>query len=117
LLDARSAAEYRGETKPKDGGPAGHIPSARSLDGYDLVDADGRFLDEETQRARIARAGITTDKPVISYSQGGARSALTVFALERLGQGARHYVHGLPDWVKDPSGRLIPGTEAGDDAK
>jgi thiosulfate/3-mercaptopyruvate sulfurtransferase len=84
LLDARSEAEYRGETKPRDGGPAGHIPSARSLEAYGLVDADGRFLDAETQRARLARTGLAAGRPVIVYSHGGSRSALAVFALERL---------------------------------
>jgi thiosulfate/3-mercaptopyruvate sulfurtransferase len=111
LLDARSVAEYRGETPPRNGGPAGHIPSARSLEGYDLVDAEGRFLDAESQRARLARAGIVPDRPVIAYSNGGARSALSVFALKRLGISTRHYFQGLSDWSKDSSASLVVGAE------
>jgi thiosulfate/3-mercaptopyruvate sulfurtransferase len=112
LIDARSEAEYRGETKPSDGGPAGHIPSARSLDGYDLVDADGRFLEAEAQRATLAKVGLAAERPVVVYSQGGGRSALVVFALERLGFHARHYFHGLADWTKSPAAPLIGGAES-----
>jgi thiosulfate/3-mercaptopyruvate sulfurtransferase len=111
LLDARSAEQYRGESKPTNGGQAGHIPSARSLDGYDLVDADGKFLDAETQRARLAKAGIAADRPVIVYSGGGARSALSIFALKRLGISARHYYQGLPDWSKGTSAQFIIGVD------
>jgi thiosulfate/3-mercaptopyruvate sulfurtransferase len=111
LVDARSEAQYRGETKPTDGGPAGHIPSARSLDGYDLVDADGRFLDADVQRARLAKAGLAADRPIIVYSQGGSRSALVVFALERLGIHARHYFHGVPDWSKGQSAPFVLGAD------
>jgi thiosulfate/3-mercaptopyruvate sulfurtransferase len=117
LLDARSAAEYRGETRPRNGGPVGHIPSARSLEGYDLVDAEGRFLDAETQRARLAKAGIAADRPVIVYSQGGARSALAVFALKRLGIPARHYFPGLSDWSKVPSAPFILGADPSERAR
>jgi thiosulfate/3-mercaptopyruvate sulfurtransferase len=73
LVDARSAAEYRGEKKPQNGGRAGHIPTARLLDLYDLVDADGRFLSADAQRKRLVKAGIAPDRPIIVYSQGGAR--------------------------------------------
>ena len=109
LVDARSEAQYRGETQPSDGGPAGHIPSARSLDGYDLVDADGRFLDVDAQRARLAKAELAADRPIIVYSQAGSRSALVVFALERLGIHARHYFHGVPDWSKGQSAPFVLG--------
>jgi thiosulfate/3-mercaptopyruvate sulfurtransferase len=111
LLDSRSAEQYRGETKPSNGGKAGHIPSARSLDGYDLVDADGRFLDAETQRTRLAGAGIAADRPLIVYSAGGARSALTIFALNRLGISARHYYQGIPDWSKGTSAQFSIGAD------
>jgi thiosulfate/3-mercaptopyruvate sulfurtransferase len=117
LLDARSEAEYRGEAKPRDGDRAGHIPTARSLDAYDLVDANGRFLDEDAQRARLTRAGVVADKPVIVYSNGGGRSALAIFAFRRLGIPARHYFPGLSGWSKNTSAPLVLGTEAGERAR
>jgi thiosulfate/3-mercaptopyruvate sulfurtransferase len=117
LLDARSAAEYRGEptagAQAKPGRRPGHIPTARSLEGYDLVDAEGRFLASEVQRERLTKAGIARDRPVIAYSAGGARSALVIFALRRLDIPARHYHAGLGDWLKDPSAPIVTGDEPG----
>jgi thiosulfate/3-mercaptopyruvate sulfurtransferase len=118
LLDARSAAEYRGESpagaQAKPGRRPGHIPTARSFEAYELVDADGRFLAPEVQLDRLARAGFAQGKPVIAYSAGGARSALVVFALHRLGIPARHYHAGLGDWLKDASAPIVTGDQPGE---
>jgi thiosulfate/3-mercaptopyruvate sulfurtransferase len=117
LLDARSVAEYRGETpavaQAKPGRRPGHIPTARSLEGNDLVDAEGRFLSPEAQRERLTKAGITKDRPVIAYAASGARSALVIFALSRLDIPARHYHVGLGDWLKDASAPIVTGDEPG----
>jgi thiosulfate/3-mercaptopyruvate sulfurtransferase len=117
LLDARSVAEYRGETpagaEAKPGRRPGHIPTARSLEGYDLVDAEGRFLAPEVQGERLTKAGITKDRPVIAYSASGARSALVIFALRRLDIPVRHYHAGLGDWLKDASAPIVTGDEPG----
>jgi thiosulfate/3-mercaptopyruvate sulfurtransferase len=109
IVDARSAEEYRGERKPQNGGRAGHIPSARSLDAYSLVDAEGRFLDASAQRERFASAAIELDRPIVVYSQGGNRSSIVIFALRRLGIPARHYLPGLSDWASDPSLPIVEG--------
>jgi thiosulfate/3-mercaptopyruvate sulfurtransferase len=113
LVDARSVAEYRGEKKPRDGGRAGHIPSARSLDLYRLVDADGRFLSADAQRERLREAGIAPERPIIVYSQGGGRSGGVVFILRRLGIPARHYFQGLNDWASDPTALVEEGAGTG----
>jgi thiosulfate/3-mercaptopyruvate sulfurtransferase len=112
LLDVRSPAEYRGEAKPQNGGRAGHIPTARSLDAYTLVDGDGRFLDPALQRERLTQAGIVPQRPLIVYSQTGSRSGLAIFALRRLGIPARHYSAGFSDWISDPQAPVIQGDEA-----
>ena len=111
LLDSRSEEQYRGEIKPTNGGQPGHIPSAHSLNGFDLVDEDGKFLDADIQRSRLAKAGIAADRPLIVYSAGGARSALTIFALKRLGISARHYYQGIPDWSKGGSAQFRIGAD------
>jgi thiosulfate/3-mercaptopyruvate sulfurtransferase len=109
IVDSRTAAEYRGDKKPQNGGRAGHIPTARLLDLYTLVDADGRFLGADAQRALVAKAGIAPDRTIIVYSQGGSRSGGVVFALRRLGIPARHYLPGLGDWSSDPSAPVEEG--------
>jgi thiosulfate/3-mercaptopyruvate sulfurtransferase len=111
ILDVRSGAEYRGDVKPQNGSRAGHIPGARSLDADELVDADGRWLDPALQRARLIQAGIDPQRPLIVYSQEGARSGLAIFALRRLGIPARHYRAGFADWVNDPQAPVVSGNE------
>jgi thiosulfate/3-mercaptopyruvate sulfurtransferase len=114
VLDARSGEEYRGERQAKNSkAPAGHIPAARNLDGYSLVDADGRFIDKESLGKKLGDAGLAADRPVISYSQSGNRSSLVVFALERAGVQVRHYVPGLADWSRDEQARIVSGREPG----
>lgn len=112
LLDARSAEEYRGEKAPKAPQAAGHIPGARSLDGYSLVDEEGRFRKPEEQKRILSEAGFAADHPVITYSQGGARSAIAAFALKRLGIPTSHYAPGLADWSSDAKAPIVSGREA-----
>jgi thiosulfate/3-mercaptopyruvate sulfurtransferase len=113
LLDARSPEEYRGERQSRNSTAAGHIPGARNLDGYALVDADGRFLEKEGLSRRLSEAGIAADRPVIAYSQGGNRSAIVAFALDQFGAPVRHYVPGLSDWSQDANAPIAAGREPG----
>ena len=102
LLDARSPAEYRCESKgqgPKPPKRLGPIPTALVIEAYDLVDADGRFLDESTRRERLSKAGAESGRPVITYSASGGRSALISFVLERLGNANRLDYLGWNDWA------------------
>ncbi|OWK40191.1 Thiosulfate sulfurtransferase, rhodanese [Fimbriiglobus ruber] len=111
VLDARSAEEYSGERKSRTNptAPTGHIPGARNLDSYSLVDTDGQFLDTDSIRRRFAEAGFVTDKSVIAYSAGGNRSAIAIFALERIGVPSRHYVGGFGDWIREAKRTVVQG--------
>jgi thiosulfate/3-mercaptopyruvate sulfurtransferase len=114
ILDARSPEQYRGEAQADDvKGAAGHIPGAHNLDGYSLVDDDGRFVVQDALRKKLGDAGFTADRPVIAYSQSGNRSAIVVFALERIGASARHYVPGLSDWSTDARAPIVSGSAPG----
>jgi thiosulfate/3-mercaptopyruvate sulfurtransferase len=114
VLDIRSVAEYRGEKVQHPGTRPGHVPTARSLDAHDLIDADGKFVDAAALRKRLAEAGIDAGRPVIVYSNTGSRASLAVFALRRLGVHARSYYQGLADWSSDASAPLILGDKPGD---
>ena len=117
LVDARSEDEYLGKgvcpisKKPLPGGRAGHLPSAKLLEAAKVVREDGTFLDAAGLRALMSQAGIETDRPIILYSKGGARSNATVFALRRLGVSVRHYVAGLNEWASDPTLPLVTTSE------
>jgi thiosulfate/3-mercaptopyruvate sulfurtransferase len=96
ILDARSDAEFCGvEIRSKRGG---HVPAARHLEWNNLVDREGRFLDEPTLRAKLAKAGVKPDEPVIAHCQGGGRASVSAFVLERLGFKTRNYYLGWSDW-------------------
>jgi len=96
IIDARSASEYSGtELRSKRGG---HIPSACSLEWANLVDQDGRFLDETALRAKLERSGVKPGEPVITHCQGGGRASVDAFVMERLGFPTRNYYLGWSDW-------------------
>lgn len=96
VLDARSDGEYQGSDRRSK--RAGHVPSACHLEWNNLVDKDGRFLDEATLRDKLARAGVRGDGPVIAHCQGGGRASVNAFVLERLGFRTRNYYLGWSDW-------------------
>ena len=96
IVDARSTGEYTG--KEKRSKRAGHVPSACSLEWSTLVDKDGRFLDETSLKAKLAKAGVKPGAPVITHCQGGGRASVNAFVLERLGFKTRNYYLGWSDW-------------------
>ncbi len=96
IVDARSAGEYAGTVRHSKRG--GHVPTACSLEWKDLVDEDGRFLDESALRTMLAKAGVRSGEPVITHCQGGGRASVNAFVLERLGFKTRNYYLGWSDW-------------------
>jgi thiosulfate/3-mercaptopyruvate sulfurtransferase len=96
IIDARSRAEHTGEQRLSK--RAGRIPGACHLEWADLVDKDGRFLDESALRARLAKTGIKPGETVITHCQGGGRASVDAFVFERLGYPARNYYLGWSDW-------------------
>jgi thiosulfate/3-mercaptopyruvate sulfurtransferase len=110
LLDARSPAEFAGESMAgqKRGG---HIPGARLVPARSLYDAAGRYVGAEELR-RLAGldpppSNGSRDRP-ITYCTGGVRSALLAVLLEaRLGVVAANYDGSLWEWSADPSLPLV----------
>jgi thiosulfate/3-mercaptopyruvate sulfurtransferase len=110
LLDARTPAEFAGETVAgqKRGG---HIPGARLVPAKSLYDADGRYVGAE-ELERLAGMGPPASKGSrgrpITYCTGGVRSALLAVLLEaRLGVVAANYDGSLWEWSADPTLPLV----------
>jgi thiosulfate/3-mercaptopyruvate sulfurtransferase len=85
--DVRSPGEYAG-TDPRSNSPAraGHIPRAVNLEWTELVDpATGLLKPADEMRRLLAAKGITPDKEIVSYCQGGGRAAHGVLTLKLLG--------------------------------
>ena len=104
LVDARSLAEYTG----KDSGGAkqgGHIPGAKSFPWTQLAGEISTFKSPEAMKKALAAAGITPDKEIVTYCNGGlGRSTHLLAALNLLGYDkVKVYPGSWIEWAADPS--------------
>ena len=97
ILDTRSDDEYYGRvTRAKRGGA---IPGAVHIEWTSNLDDDGAFKPLPELRAMYEKAGITPDKEVIAYCQGGYRAAHGYLALRLLGfPRVRNYLGSWKEW-------------------
>jgi len=97
ILDTRSDGEYLGRLVRAARG--GAIPGAIHIEWTDNLDADGKFKTNAELTALYGKAGITPDKEVISYCQGGYRAAHSYVALRILGfPKVRNYLGSWKEW-------------------
>ena len=97
IVDTRSTAEYSGEqVRAKRGGA---IPGAVHLEWTNNLAPDGHFKAIDDLRAMYEGLGVTSDREVITYCQGGYRAAHTYLALRRLGYpNVRNYTGSWKEW-------------------
>ncbi|MFN7598035.1 MAG: 3-mercaptopyruvate sulfurtransferase [Cereibacter sp.] len=94
IIDARSAARFRGEVpEPRPGLRSGHIPGSRNVPYSTLLNPDGTMKDLAGLRAAFAGAGVDLTRPAITTCGSGVTAAILSLALERLG----HRNHALYD--------------------
>ncbi len=94
IVDARSAARFRGEApEPRPGLRAGHIPGAKNVPYQSLLTPEGTLLPPEALRAAFEAAGVDLKKPVISSCGSGITACVLDLALERIG----HRAHAVYD--------------------
>jgi thiosulfate/3-mercaptopyruvate sulfurtransferase len=97
ILDTRSDGEYHGTTvRAKRGGA---IPGAVHIEWTKNLTPHGDFKPADELRAMYEEAGVTPDKEVITYCQGGYRAAHSYLALRLLGYSrVRTYVGSWKEW-------------------
>jgi thiosulfate/3-mercaptopyruvate sulfurtransferase len=97
ILDTRSDGEYCGTTvRAKRGGA---IPGAKHIEWTKNLDERGAFKPAADLRRMYQQAGITPDREVITYCQGGYRGAHAYLALRLLGYPrVRSYVGSWKEW-------------------
>lgn len=97
ILDTRSDGEYAGTTvRAKRGG---RIPGAIHVEWTRNLGPDGAFKPAAALRAMYEAAGVTPDKEVVTYCQGGYRAAHSYLALRLLGYPrVRAYTGSWKEW-------------------
>lgn len=97
LLDTRTDGEYCGTTvRAKRGGA---IPGARHIEWTRNLTPEGEFKPAAELKSMYEQAGVTPDKEVITYCQGGYRAAHSYLALRLLGYPrARTYIGSWKEW-------------------
>ena len=97
ILDTRSDGEYLGTHVRAARG--GAIPGAIHIEWTNNLDSSGKFKSNEELKVMYDKAGITPDKEVIPYCQGGYRSAHSYVALRLLGfPKVRNYIGSWKEW-------------------
>jgi len=97
ILDTRTDGEYYGTTvRAKRGGA---IPGAVHIEWTRNLTPAGDFKPASELRAMYESAGVTPDKEVVSYCQGGYRAAHGYLALRLLGYPrVRNYTGSWKEW-------------------
>lgn len=97
LLDTRTDAEYCGAmVRARRGGA---IPGAVHIEWTRNLDPDGEFRPAEELQQMYEDAGVTPDREVITYCQGGYRAAHSYLALRLLGYPRlRMYIGSWKEW-------------------
>lgn len=92
VVDVRTPGEYDGTTGNACDPRRGHIPGARHLDVYRLMELDP---------ADIAGAlGLEPGAEVVAYCHSGSRSAIATQILRGLGYEARNFVGSWHEWSR-----------------
>jgi thiosulfate/3-mercaptopyruvate sulfurtransferase len=87
IVDARSAARFRGEApEPREGLRGGHIPGSRNVPFTDLLNDNATMKDPDATRAVFEAAGVDLSKPIITTCGSGVTAAILSLALERMGK-------------------------------
>lgn len=101
ILDARSAAEFRGDDVRAERG--GHIPGAVNIEWSQALNPDKTFKRAYDLRRLFEAAGVTSDRTIVIYCHTGTRAAHTYLALRLLGYPhLRVYDGSWEEWGNNP---------------
>ena len=97
IVDTRSDGEYCGTTVRAARG--GAVPGAVHLEWTRNLGPDGAFKPLAELKAMYEHAGVTPEREVVTYCQGGYRAAHSYLALRLLGYPrVRNYIGSWKEW-------------------
>jgi thiosulfate/3-mercaptopyruvate sulfurtransferase len=97
ILDTRSEGEHLGTHVRAARG--GAIPGSIHIEWTENLNPEGKFKTNQELKSMYDKAGITADKEVVSYCQGGYRAAHSYIALRLLGFAkVRNYIGSWKEW-------------------
>ena len=82
-VDARDEDQFTGRRRR--GPRGGHIPGASNLPRELFFAPEGGFLPLEEIRRRVLERGLSAERPVVAYCNGGVAATVVLFHLARLG--------------------------------
>ena len=104
LLDVRSPAEYSGAEAHSARG--GHLPGAKNVNWEQTLGGMNipAFKTDKELTELYDAVGLSPDKTVITYCQGGVRAAHSYYVLRLLGyDNVSNYTGSWGEWGNDPS--------------
>ena len=86
VIDARPAGRFAGrDPEPRPGLRPGHMPGAFSVPSSELVE-NGRLVSPERIAAAFEKAGVDTDKPMITSCGSGVSAVILSLGLDAIGK-------------------------------
>lgn len=103
VVDARAAGRFAGrDPEPRPGLRSGHMPGAFNLPFAEIVE-NGRLASPEKIAAAFKKAGVDTDKPIITTCGSGVTAVVLTLGLEALGKKpGRVYDGSWSEWGARP---------------
>jgi thiosulfate/3-mercaptopyruvate sulfurtransferase len=109
VLDTRSDGEWDGSNS-RGNRRAGRVPGSRHLEWLRFVAQDDyrKFLSADELQSLLDEAGISRQRPTITYCQGGIRAAHAAFVLALLGyDDVRVYDGSMREWANRDDTPLV----------
>lgn len=109
VLDVRTDAEWEG-SNDRGNKRAGRVPGAQHLEWLRFVGSDDsrKFLPPAEIQSLLDGAGMSRDKPTITYCQGGIRAAHAAFVMDLMGyENVRVYDGSMREWANREDTPLV----------